>query len=826
MKLLDVKLAKLGAGALSLASFLLGGLLPPMAAQASTPTPLHQLNPYPQGAQPQGQLLEVGGVFYGTTAVGGANNYGELFSFNPSTSSYTDIHDFTATEGAPQPNLSPDGSGNIWGVSADYIFELSGGSFTKPHQFTSSTDGSSPNGGLTLDAGLLWGTNNSGGAHSGGTLYSISPSTGTFTVAVSFSTTSTANGYYPLCQPAIYEPLSGDHILYVTTAAGGTTTTGGATRGTLFKYDIATSTSSVLYTFGTTTTDVYHANSMALDGSGNLYGTAEYGGSFGFGGIWDWPSGTSSMSVGSEILKDFGGYSGDGQTPMGLVLNATSGTLYGVTENGGSASLGTLWSYALGSSSYSILHSFTNTSGTDGSLPTTNVAFDTAGNLWGTTSYGNGNDGTIYEYSSGSFSTVYTLSSGVTNDGTQPNTLILASDGNFYGTTSKGGASNQGTIVQVSAAGTLTTIYSFTGGNDGGIPEGQLTEVVLGGVHYLYGVTEYGGQNQTGTIFRIPLGTTGTLSTRHIFEPLGTGSNTYGAQPLGGLTQVNMTGGAFAGDLVLYGTTSTAGTNPSGFGGSGTVFAFDATWDDANPWTYGSTTVGPNDAMDYSYSFSPERPVSPYPNFDGSSPEGNLVFAADGNLYGIAYYGGDYGQGTLWQVTSAASSPAFNSNEHASYYFGNGTDGKRPQAGLIEVSGVLYGTTNTGGANGDGIIFSFPEATITSASADTVLYSFSSSTGYDPYGGIIYGTNSLGDPAFFGTLYAGGPSSGYGSVYGYDLSTGAVSLAYTFNSGTGSTDGLNPYAGVALDASGSNLIGGTNKGGAYNAGVYFSIAKP
>ena len=99
------------------------------------------------------------------------------------------------------------------------------------------------------------------------------------------------------------------------------------------------------------------------------------------------------------------------------------------------------------------------------------------------------------------------------NDGANPVAgLVQGSDGYFYGTTSDGGTNDSGTVFKISTNGALTSLYSFTGGNDGASPHAAL---VQGSDGYFYGTTSAGGTNDSGTVFKIS--TNGALTTLYSF---------------------------------------------------------------------------------------------------------------------------------------------------------------------------------------------------------------------------------------------------------------------------------------------------------------------
>jgi uncharacterized repeat protein (TIGR03803 family) len=197
--------------------------------------------------------------------------------------------------------------------------------------------------------------------------------------------------------------------------------------------------------------------------------------------------------------------------------------------------------------------------------------------------------------------------------------LVQGSDGNFYGTTSGGGTNNNaGTVFKISATGALTTLYSFTGGKDGGSPQAGL---VQGSDGNLYGTTYGGGDpnggNGNGTVFKISA--TGALTTLYSFP-----GGKDGRDPRAGLVQGS--------DGNFYGTTVGGGTNLAG-----TVFKISATG-----------------ALTTLYVFTGGK--------DGAYPSAGLglVQGSDGNFYGTTYGGGIGGGGTVFRLSVVAPpAPAF-----------------------------------------------------------------------------------------------------------------------------------------------------------------------
>lgn len=307
--------------------------------------------------------------------------------------------------------------------------------------------------------------------------------------------------------------------------------------------------------------------------SGNFFGTTAAGGANEDGTIFRLtPSGdyTTTYSFCAQPNCN------DGAEPRGALIEGTDGNLYGTTFGGGTQSFGTIFRVTRPGVLTS-LHSFCLQSlCQDGSAPTSGLVEATDRNFYGTASAGGTcgigfGCGTVFKITAhGTFSTVYNFCS-LPNcaDGSEPVAgLILASDGNLYGTTYSGGANNAGTIFQFTLQGKLTTLYSFCDSFNCADGSGPNAALIQGTDGSLYGATQFGGDINCnpsydgmgcGTLFKI--NRRGDLSTLHVFE------FTDGAYPQAPLMQA--TTGKF------YGTTYGGGGNACGASGCGTVFSLD-----------------------------------------------------------------------------------------------------------------------------------------------------------------------------------------------------------------------------------------------------------
>lgn len=198
---------------------------------------------------------------------------------------------------------------------------------------------------------------------------------------------------------------------------------------------------------------------------------------------------------------------------------------------------------------------------------------------------------------------------------------------------------------------------------------------------------------------------------------------------------------------------------------------------------------------------------------DGSVPEASITLISS-TLYGTSFYGGAYGDGTVFKLTSVGS-------ESVLHNFA-GSDGANSGSGLIYRKGYLYGTTFYGGTYGYGNVFKVNPKT----GKETVLYNFVGGTldGGNPYAGLIM--DAAGN--LYGTTTGGGVSGcdingffGCGTVFKL-TNTGSETVLYRFCSEPNCADGQNPIAGLVMDAAG-NLFGTTFYGGTLGGGTVFKL---
>ena len=352
------------------------------------------------------------------------------------------------------------------------------------YNFAGSSDGGDPYASLIRDAaGNLYSTFGYGGGTSfSGGVFKVAAD-GTETVLYSF--TGGADGAFPIS--ALVRDRAGN--LYGTTTQGGS-----AGAGVVFKLD-ASGTETVLHNFTGGKDGVDPVGGLLRDKAGNLYGTTSLGGSSNDGVVFK-----ISPDGKETILHTFTGSTKDGKYPTYTsLLMDVQGTLYGVTEEGGSSGGGILYKLSK-SGKLTILHSFTGGT-TDGCNVLGAPFLDAAGNFYGTTSScGTNKLGTVWEVSKSGKEKVLHSFAGGTSDGEYPLAgVIVDAEGNVYGTTETGGASNVGTVYRVSKGGKFTLLHSFNG-TDGKYAYCGLVQNAKG---TLFGTAQNGGSIGYGTVWKI-----------------------------------------------------------------------------------------------------------------------------------------------------------------------------------------------------------------------------------------------------------------------------------------------------------------------------------
>lgn len=392
--------------------------------------------------------------------------------------------------------------------------------------------------------------------------------------------------------------------------------------------------------------------------------------------------GVARAPAAERVLHSFTGGT-DGGGPNGGLVFDSSGNLFGTTHFGGITSCGgnvgggcgVVFKLSLSGRKWVETPLYAFGDGADGGFPNSGV-LDAGGNLLGSASTGGSNAcsigcGVAYELAPASGKwTEYVLHAFAGPDGQFPNASLLpVGPITLFSTTVSGGTNGSGAVFELQSTPLddgwqETVLYSFTGKGDGSAPYSGVARDTKGN---LYGTTYPSDAYNGGVTYELTLGKAGTWK-EQVLHAFGIGKD--GSNPYAGVL-VDAKGN-------LFGTTINGGAN--GFGGI--VYELSRT----GPKTWTETIL---------HNFGGAG--------DGSQPYGGLVADPVGNLYGTTLFGGAFNSGTVFELTPKAGNVW---KERILYSFTGKGDGRYPSPGLIlDAAGDLYGTTESGGANSQGVVF-------------------------------------------------------------------------------------------------------------------------
>jgi uncharacterized repeat protein (TIGR03803 family) len=664
------------------------------------------------------------GKLYGATISGGTHGEGVVYTLQRDGTGYAAIHHFMGqpSDGGQSVAALAESAGILYGTTASggsakggTAFKLNrdGSGYAVLHHF-----GSSPDDGKDLQAGILvgsdgmlYGATRMGGTFGAGTLYKMNSDGSNYSVFYNFSGSNDG-------QQARGTLIEVANRLYGTTSNAGD---GGA--GVVFSVNKDGSDFTVLHAFGGGPVDGADAWSGLVHGSdGALYGTTRAGGSAGKGIIF-------KISTGYQVIHHFGGPN-DGQEPWAGLLEGADGKLYGAANTGGLHINGTVFRLNKDGSNYEILHHFDGGIG-EGYRPQGTLIRSSDGAIYGTTREGGrGNIGIVYKLlpDGSGFTTLHNFS-GCGGDGMMSSSKLLSgSDGLLYGTTLEGGAFEFGVIFKMRPNGSgYQLLHEFRPNSDDGInPYEGLSEGPDG---VLYGATRFGGgSDDVGTIFKVNKDGFGYEVIHRFNKTLGTAS-----LPAGGVI--------VASDGNLYGRSLRGGAS-----GGATVFRL-------NPDGLNFEVLhdSPLDGGNQYYAYS------------------GLIEASDGRLYGNSIGDGDQGGGAVFGLNKDGSNFRILHDFSAT-----GTDGRYPEGGVIEASdGTLYGTTSAGGNFDWGTLFRINK----DGTGYTILHHFNTANDapYYPVADLHEGPGGT----LFGVTYFGG-SDESGAIFMFNPVGGGVSILHSF----------------------------------------------
>lgn len=627
--------------------------------------------------------VDSSGDLFGTTRTTGTEAGGTVFKVASGSSTITTLATFNGADGAyPPAGVTLDSSGDIFGTT-EYggaygdgtVFEIPHGSNTIT--ILASFNGAGTSTGVALDSsGDLFGTTDFGGADESGSVYEITHGSDTITTYFSFNG---LTGYGP--ETGVTLDSSGD--LFGTISSN----------SSVFEIAAASTAFTILASLPNPSNHpIFASASLALDSSGDLFGVGD-----GFA-----PQGASvfELAHGSTTLTPLAPLLYGGPLASGVVLDS-SGDLFGTL---GFSQGGTVFEIPHGSSTMSTVANFNYT---NGAIPYSGVTLDSSGDLFGTTDDGGPTGaGTVFEIPHGS-STITTVAAFLGNDGSQPNGLALDSSGNLFGTTLMGGAETylnipgDGTVFEIAnGSSTITSLASFNG-IDGKSPLGDLVQDSSGD---FFGTTEFGmGGTYAGSVFEIVKGSS-SITTFATFNS----ANSYFPEP----------------ELSIDSSGDLFGTTEEGPNGQGTIFEIAS----------GSTTI-----------------TSLAAGLDGSQIPYSVTPDSSGNLFGTTYTGGASGDGTVFELARGSSTVI----TLATF---DDTNGANPAAGVtLDSSGDLFGTTTNGGEYGNGTVFEIARG---GSNANSTIITLASFNGAGPSAGVtldssgdLFGTTPLGGAFGYGSVY-------------------------------------------------------------------------
>jgi uncharacterized repeat protein (TIGR03803 family) len=606
---------------------------------------------------------------------------------------------------------------------------------------------------LLASDGKLYSMTSEGGEYGYGVIYTVDPITRAYTVVKNFNRVDGAFPYGSIIEGS-------GNVLYGMTTQGGT-----YGQGVIFSLNMLTLAYTKLFEFDYTNGAFPFGKLLQLS-NGMLMGTTIYGGQYGYGTIFSF----DPVLRAHNVYKSFDGL--DGGYPYSGLIQTSNGILYGTASMGGEGfetgqGAGIIYSFNPNSGEYNILRQFNYTNQFEGTNPYGDLIESSDGRLYGMT-YGGGSFGvgTIFSVDPlwSSFSKLMDFD--YTNGAYPYGSLIQASDGKFYGTTSGGGASGNGVIFSFSVANSTYEKVKEFNGFDGSASFGNLIEVN----RKLFG-TALGGRNSFGVVFSYNIDDN-TYSLLKEFVSL------HGCFPYGKLIQgldgnfygmTNSGGGSGYGVIYSFNPQTSTLSVLKDFNFSDGAYPYGSLMRAADGRFYGMTSAGGENSVGVIFRFDPisstYSKIKDLNRIDGCQPYAALTEASDGKLYGVTFSGGDNDRGVLFSLDiSNLSYSKVRSFQLA--------EGGHPMGDLLRSSnGKLYGTTRYGGINNGGTIFSYDPIGATF----TTLRSFAFSEGAEAVAGVV--------EAHDGKLYGGttqGAAYGYGSIFSFNPSSSEFSLVKSF----------------------------------------------
>jgi uncharacterized repeat protein (TIGR03803 family) len=540
-----------------------------------------------------------------------------------------------------------------------------------------------------------------------------------------------------------------------------------------------------------------------LASDGNLYGLTSSGGVNNWGTLFQYNPLTSVFT--KKI--DFNGTNGG--MPYGSLMQATDGKLYGLTSAGGTNSDGVLFQYDFNTNI--LITKFSFSGAISGKSPNGDLMQSSNGKLYGLTNSGGVNaGGVLFEFDITSNTFTNKKNMGSISTGQNPcGSLTEAPDGNLYGVTSYGGANNFGVLFQYDpVSSTYSKKIDFSGMINGKQPRASL--MLLG--NKLYGMTYFGGTSNIGVMYQYDFSSS-TLTKKIDF---GAEQGNYTTSLInasdGNLYCTNQFGGSNnCGTLFKYDPFTQVSSKLVDFGDTLGYYPSSSLLEASDGNLYGVTVFGGSSGGGVLFQYNPltntyTKKVNfiAYSGTNEFGPNGTMIQASDGKLYGTTVNGGAHQCGVLFQYDLVT-------NTYVKKIDFDSINGRRPFPGLIQASdGNLYGMTYQGGLSDMGALFQYNPVT----NVYTKKVDFMGSNGSTPYYSLIQGNNGK----LYGTTSQGGANN-FGVLFQFDIATDSFAKKIDFD---GVTKGAYP-SGALIQAATGKLVGTTANGGVHNVGVLFQL---
>jgi uncharacterized repeat protein (TIGR03803 family) len=577
-------------------------------------------------------------------------------------------------------------------------------------------------------------------------------------------------------------------------------------KGLLFEYDPATNKFTKKIEFdGANGSRPF--GSLTVGPNGNLYGMTTYGGINDRGVLFEFDP------INNIFIKkvDFDGLT-KGSYPYGDLTVGLNGKLYGMTSQGGTSGAGVLFEFDIPSNTFTKTIDF---DGVDkGSRPTGGPTPHSNGKIYGVTSQGGAsNRGTLFEYNpiSGVFVKKVDFSQLGSYGGNYPSgSLIIGSDGLFYGMTLSGGTNDAGTLFKYDPVNdSFMNLVDFDMITMGGCPRGSLT---LDDSGKFYGITVRGGLKGVGVLFEFD--PTNNLFIKRIdFDETNSDCRYYNSDlTLGGNGKyywMNPYGGAhYKGALFEYDPVTSNYTKKLDFGGAlngGGPFGKFINVGDAK--LYGSANGGVDSLgvlFEYDIAKNSYTKKLDFASLNVGFLNSNLTAGGNAKLYGTTTDYSSTSKGALFEYEP------INNIVTKKINFDGAIKGSYPGDLTLGNNGKLYGTTWGGGANNMGVLFEYDP--VTNAFVKKIDFD-GLQKGSTPSQSLTLSSNGR----LYGMTYEGG-SNNLGVLFEFDPATTTLIKKIDFDGGG---KGSNPLS--VTEGSSGKLYGITRKGGANDLGVLFEF---